>query len=115
MQGLAVAESYIPSGGLGLFTTQARAQGEEICYYTGTQIRFLDALRLPDKSYLMRLGPQCYIDARQHADVAARYINDCRNSRGYNARFDKRPAEGRAAVIATRDIAAGAELFVDYG
>ena len=63
----------------------------------------------------MRLGPQCYIDAREHPEVAARYINDYRNSSGYNVRFDKRPQEVRAAVIASRPIAAGSELFVDYG
>jgi hypothetical protein len=30
-------------------------------------------------------------------------------------RFEKRPAEGRADVVATRDIAPGEELFADYG
>ena len=30
-------------------------------------------------------------------------------------RFEKRPAEGRADVVATREIAPGEELFADYG
>lgn len=87
--------------------------------------------RLQDKSYLMRLGPQvghrfniievaniiaqCYVDARECLHVFARYINDCRNTLGYNVTFDKHADRGYADVVAIRDIAAGEELFCDYG
>jgi hypothetical protein len=47
-----------------------------------------------------------YLDARECPDALARYINDCRNPRGHNVRFDKRPEEGRALVVATRRIRA---------
>ncbi|CAM9493225.1 unnamed protein product, partial [Heterosigma akashiwo] len=53
--------------------------GEVICEYTGTIYNTKQAIKLKDKSYLMRLGPQVYIDANQHPSVVARYINDCRN------------------------------------
>ena len=45
--------------------------------------------RLPDKSYLMRLGGFTYVDARERPTCLARYINDCRNPLGHNVRFDK--------------------------
>ena len=63
----------------------------------------------------MRLGEQCYIDAKNRKDVYARYINDCINPAGHSVVFDKHAELGYANVIAKRDILAGEELFVDYG
>lgn len=63
----------------------------------------------------MRLGPQVYVDLKSDTSALARYINDCRNSSLYNVRFEKLPEEGKALVVATRQISAGEELFVDYG
>ena len=71
-----------------------------------------------------------YIDAREELEVLARFINDCRNpaaavseltvmafhgvswrhqdrTKVYNVRFEKRPGEGRAMVVAVRPISAG--------
>jgi len=69
-------------------------------------------MRLEDKTYLMRLGEQSYVDAREHTDVLARYINDCGNSFFHN---DKRPDEGFALVVTKRRINAGEEVYLDYG
>ena len=71
----------------------------------------------------MRLGEQCYIDAREKGPdggtpCIARYINDCINPAGINVRFDKMPLATPypcANVVAIRDIEIGEELFVDYG
>ena len=63
----------------------------------------------------MRLGEQCYIDAKDCPDVLARFINDCITPGGWNVEFQKRPEECCADIIATRDIAAGEEIFVNYG
>ncbi len=57
---------------LGLFANQKIIQGEIICKYTGDIHRTVPALRLKDKSYLMRLGEQVYVDALAHPDVKAR-------------------------------------------
>mmetsp|Transcript_13978 Transcript_13978/g.21760 ORF Transcript_13978/g.21760 Transcript_13978/m.21760 type:complete len:94 (+) Transcript_13978:212-493(+) len=78
-------------------------------------MRTKDAIKVGDKSYLMRLGPQVYIDLREDVNTLARYINDCRNPKYYNVSFEKRPDEGKALVVATRDIEKGEEVFVDYG
>lgn len=48
-------------------------------------------------------------------DHVRRYINDCINPAGWNVEFVKMPHLGCALVKATRDIAAGEELFVSYG
>ncbi|CAK9253316.1 unnamed protein product [Sphagnum jensenii] len=71
-------------------------------------------MRLEDKSYLMRLGEQSYVDSKE-SNCFARYINDCRNPAGYNVKFIKFPLEGFAHVVALRAIKAGEELFVNYG
>ena len=45
----------------------------------------------------------------------SRYINDCREPSAHNAEFVKIPSEGRAEVVALRDLVAGEEIYVDYG
>jgi uncharacterized protein len=113
-----VRESVIPGAGRGLFTLEHISKDEIACVYTGELLRTAEAVRLKDKSYLMRLGPQVYVNAGDesvHGAVLARYINDCRNPRLYNVVFDKYPERGLADVRALRDIAVGEELYVDYG
>lgn len=101
--------------GLGLWSLGAVPKGQVLCEYSGAVLRTTEAMQLEDKSYLMRLGPQTYVDARGSPAVLARYINDCRVPAVYNVEFDKRPSEGRALVVSCRPICAGEELFVDYG
>ena len=110
-----VSQSWIPCSGLGLFANKKILYGEIICTYFGTKYCTVEALKLHDKSYLMRLGIQCYIDSNQHLDCLARYINDCRNKLCYNDRFNKNCSDGIAQVIAIRDIEENEELYVDYG
>ena len=131
-QGLFVGRSWLSQPEnefLGLFTRVSRAAGEVVCVYEGTVIRTAEALKIEDKSYLMRVGEQCYIDARlpykreddpigSERECIARYINDSINPAGYNVRFDKQPNNlpyARALVVALRDIEPGEELFVSYG
>ena len=130
--GLEVKSSWLSSDESsfdGLFTTVARRAGEVVCIYEGTVLPTREALKMQDKSYLMRLGEQCYIDARlpfkreeesegTERECIARYINDSINPAGYNVVFDKQPDNlpyARARVVALRDIEAGEELFVSYG
>jgi SET domain-containing protein len=101
--------------GSGLFTRVPIAKGSCVCIYTGQVLRTVDAIRLKDKTYLMRLGPQVYIDPIDDKTVLGRYINDPRNRLLQNVVFDKRPDEQCAYVIAKRDINAGEEIFADYG
>ena len=120
-------ESRPPGLFSGLFVTEAIKQGDCVCVYTGRTYKTAEALKIQDKGYLMRLGEQCYVDARSWsprsvdgdgAPCLARYINDCINPAGYNVSFEKMPDSEPfpcAHVIAMRDIDIGEELFVSYG
>lgn len=90
-------------------------EGEVICTYEGSVLNTKEAMRLADKSYLMRLGPQVYVDTKNHLHCLARFINDCVNPAGHNVKFVKLPDKLKAEVVATRDIYPGEEVYVDYG
>ncbi|CAM9156586.1 unnamed protein product, partial [Ectocarpus fasciculatus] len=100
---------------MGLFATECVAKGSVIGRYYGTVLDTKSALRTKDKSYLMRLGAQCYVDSKNTWTCLPRFINDCRNSEAYNVEFVKSPEEKCAWVKAIRDIKAGEEIYVDYG
>ena len=57
---------------MGLFAARHFARGEIVCVYFGELLRTAEAISITDKSYLMRLGEQCYVDAKLHTDVHAR-------------------------------------------
>lgn len=56
----------------GLFAKRRFEKEEIICVYSGNLVRTREAMRMEDKTYLMRVGEQCYIDANHHLDVLAR-------------------------------------------
>lgn len=56
----------------GLYTKKSYCYDEIICQYYGDKMRTIEAIRLKDKSYLMRLGEQCYIDAKNYPLIYAR-------------------------------------------
>lgn len=57
---------------LGLFANRSYKKDDVICKYYGTILTTKEAMNLEDKSYLMRLGEQCYIDAKDHLEVRGR-------------------------------------------
>ncbi|OQR80788.1 hypothetical protein ACHHYP_17184 [Achlya hypogyna] len=114
-EGVVVRPSRLPSAGDGLFATRSFAPGDIVCEYRGNVLSTREALQVADKSYLMRLGKDVYIDARARLDVAARYINDCRSKGTHNVVFEKNPAQRMATVRALQVIMPDDELFVDYG
>lgn len=113
--GVEARPSLIEGAGMGLFATRAHAEGDIVCEYMGRIYPNQIAWKLEDKSYLMKLGKNIYIDALHCPNVLARYINDCRNRGKYNVRFEKCPEECKAMVVALRDIQVDEELYVDYG
>ncbi|KAL7681922.1 putative SET domain-containing protein [Plasmopara halstedii] len=114
--GVEVRNSNIPGAGKGLFATRLHVRGSIICEYSGIVLPNEAAWKVKDKSYLMKMGDNVYVDAQDCPDVLARYINDCRGHRGgFNVHFVKRPKDGKADVVAMRDINSGEELYVNYG
>ncbi len=138
---LVVGESSIPNSGRGLFylyhpssslssspsaekTEETEiemkpiASGTTICYYTGHRHNFLSQKYITDKSYLMSVGASdMMVDPGPLPSIKARYINDPLNIKHINCTFvpDPDPTMFRCAVVATRDIRPGEELFVSYG
>jgi hypothetical protein len=99
---LEVRPSRIYRAGLGLFAASDIAARTIMCEYTGSELTLVETAMLTDFTYLMGgLGLTCHIDAREHPDVLARYINDGGDAGAQNARFVKLPS--RAARMRARD------------
>jgi hypothetical protein len=115
---LVAKTSAIPDAGLGLFYEPARQDkpipaGTILCYYTGHMHNFQSARKLQFRNYLMNTQGDVLVDPRLLPHIKARYINDPLNEDMINCRFV--PEEFRAAVVATREIRPGQELFASYG
>jgi hypothetical protein len=118
---LVPAESNIKNAGQGLFFRPSSSgrrmilAGEVICYNSGHIHDFHSSNRLKDKSYLMLVANDVLVDPGPLLNIKARYMNDPRNELYVNTKFVPEPASNRCAVVATRDIMPGEELFVSYG
>ncbi|HEX8277675.1 MAG TPA: SET domain-containing protein-lysine N-methyltransferase [Segetibacter sp.] len=115
---LEVKESTIPGAGKGLFTNQFIPKGSKIAEYKG-KIRTWKEVQYDDTNYyIFHVNENHVIDAGRHKKSLARYINDAKGLKKIkglknNAEF---VVDGlKVFVQATRDIAAGAEIFVGYG
>jgi hypothetical protein len=102
--------------GKGVFALQPIAAGEEIITYTGEVITWKEALRRhphdpsqPNHTFYFHIDDKHVIDGSVGGN-AARWINHACDP---NCEADD--TGGRVVVKARRDIAAGAELFYDYG
>mmetsp|Transcript_52016 Transcript_52016/g.156109 ORF Transcript_52016/g.156109 Transcript_52016/m.156109 type:complete len:159 (-) Transcript_52016:360-836(-) len=119
--------SGIAGAGRGLFFRPRRPEsdahpsrpiirmGEVACYYCGHLHDFRSRGTLGDESYLMLVHGDLFVDPAPLEHIKARYINDPLNDRYVNCEFVPQPERLRCAVVATRDIAVGEELFVSYG
>ena len=113
---LEVRTSLIPGAGNGLFALKDYEPNDILCEYTGSRLTLLQTMRLKDKTYLMGgFGLNCHIDAKDHPDVLARYINDARDEARQNAKFVKLKVAKKAQVVAIQPIKAGDEIYASYG
>ena len=69
---LEVRPSWINQSFLGLFAKEFIRKGQIVCYYRGRQLNTVEAFRIDDKSYLMRICSQIYIDAKDSPECLAR-------------------------------------------
>jgi len=104
------------------------AEGKVLCYYSGHIHNFQSSNLLRDKRYLLWVGrnwdddrhgaqqdEDVFVDPGPLPHVKARYANDPLNDDLVNARFVPEPGEFRAAVVASRPIRPGEEIFCPYG
>lgn len=106
-----VQRSRIASAGDGLFACVPFRKGDAICQYAG---RLLRAADLPaDRTYVVQVNGDHFIDGAQDGGVA-RYANDAGATHN-NARLAVDRVRKRVILRATRNIAAGSEIYVSYG
>ena len=111
-----IKPSRIPQAGNGLFSNRRFQKGELVCEYTGKVLTLLQAIRTPDKTYMMGgFGLNVHLDAQECPESMGRYINDPRNPELLNVEFVKLRDARKALVVATRDIEVDEELYVSYG
>lgn len=117
---LIVKKSKLPKAGKGLFTTKFIKKDSRIIEYKGEIIQWSEYKERVDKcedGYLFFVSRKKCIDAFPTKQYKARYANDAeglsrvkglRNNSVYKVFGDK------CFIVATRDIKAGEEVFVDY-
>ena len=117
---LIVKKSKLPGAGKGLFTTKAISKESKIIEYRGEIIGYNEYRRRARNEvdqYLFFVRSERSIDAMHTFQYKARYANDAagitrvkglRNNSEYIIFGDK------CFIVASRDIKAGEEIFVDY-
>ncbi len=102
--------------GKGMFAVQDLAEGETLIEYVGEIISWKEALRRhphdpsdPNHTFYFHVDETHVIDAK-HGGNSSRWIN---HSCKPNCEADEQ--DGRVFIKALRNIAAGEELFYDYG
>ena len=116
---LLIKRSSLPKAGKGLFTKAFIPKAARIVEYTGEIKTWKEITSNPDfNAYVFYINKNYVIDSKNIIDTPARYINDAKglnNIEGFrnNCKFE---VDGlKAYVVATANIDAGAELFIDYG
>ena len=117
---LLVKTSQLPNAGLGLFTDKPIKDGTKIIEYKGEIIDWKEydkRVASCEDGYLFYINRKLCIDAFPTPQYKARYANDAegltrvkglKNNCMYDVFGDK------CFIVATRDIAANEEIFVDY-
>lgn len=117
---LIIRKSRLPGAGKGLYTTRAIRKESKIIEYRGEIIGYKEyrrRARRQEDHYLFYLRRELCIDALHTPQYKARYANDAagitrvkglRNNSDYVIYGDK------CFIVASRDIKAGEEIFVNY-
>jgi hypothetical protein len=111
-RGVAVYPSTIAHAGDGLFATRDFCEGEVVAEYYGEVLSFAKMALRENRDYIMGgCGLNAYVDAAHCHSCPGRYVNDTFDAGQRNARFRKDASSRRAAVVATRAVRAGEEIF----
>ena len=112
--GLKIAPSGVPGAGLGLFTLRARKRGDHICQYLGEVYgpdEFDDRYGTATGPYTVQPNQNTLIDGACKRGVG-NFIN---HAAAANCRFSWSAQQRVMNIRATKNIAAGAELLLNYG
>lgn len=117
---LTVKRSGLPGCGKGLFTTKAISKDSKIIEYRGEIIGYNEYRRRARKEvdqYLFFVRRDLCIDAMHTPQYKARYANDAAGLtrvKGFRNNSDYMIFDDKCFIVASRDIKAGEEIFVNY-
>lgn len=117
---LLVKKSLLPKAGKGLFTKSPIKKGEAVIEYKGEIINWKEYQVRVDENkdgYLFYINKNRCIDAFPTPQHMARYANDAAGLsrvKGLKNNCVYKVRDNKCYIVATRDIEAGAEIFVDY-
>jgi SET domain-containing protein len=116
---LIVKESSLPGAGKGLFTEEFIEKGGCIIEYKGTVTTWKNVDHDDGKNaYVFYVNRNHVTDAKDHPDELARYVNDAKGLKqvkGITNNAEYLVVKRRIFIHATKNIAAGSEIFVGYG
>jgi len=117
---LVVKKSTLPGTGKGLFTKVTIPKGTRITEYKGKVMTWKEVQADVDDhiGYVFWFSNQHVIDAWKTKKGVAHYANDAMGITrvpGVKNNSEYETEKGRCYIVATRDIPAGAEIFVSYG
>lgn len=117
---LVIKRSRLPGAGKGLFTTKAIRKDNKIIQYRGEIIGYKEyrrRARREEDQYLFYLRRELCIDALHTLQYKARYANDAAGItriKGLRNNSDYIIFGDSCFIVASRDIKAGEEIFVNY-
>ncbi|HEU0112638.1 MAG TPA: SET domain-containing protein-lysine N-methyltransferase [Flavisolibacter sp.] len=115
---LVVKDSSIPGSGKGLFTKIFIPKGTRIVEYKGKITTWKEVKNEHDNGYIYTINNNHVINARPTPKALARYANDAKGLvriKGITNNSTYVNDGNKAYIESTKDISAGAEIFVDYG
>ena len=120
-----VRTSLLKDAGWGLFANKKISEAKEVCSYEGVEVT-ADQLHsdYADRDYVAEAvvdhveKTRIYIDSINEASCYGRFANDCIDDHLINAKIlwihERKGHPGGLRLVATRDIAAGEEIYVSY-
>lgn len=117
---LIVKKSLLPNAGKGLFTNKPIKKGTKIIEYKGEIIDWKEyekRVERDEDGYLFFINKKHCIDAWNTPQHKARYANDAAGLsrvKGLKNNAVYEIEDNKCFIVATRDIAAGEEIFVSY-
>src|SRR5882757_4796769 len=120
---LVVRKSRIKGAGRGLFTTSKVRKGDLIIEYIGEKLTWKQCLKkykgkLEKLAYVFAVNDNNCLDAYLYPDALASFANDANGTIGkkkYHNNSEYRIRKGKPYILATKNIPANSEIFVDYG
>jgi hypothetical protein len=117
--GVHVNQSRVPCGGMGLFASRPLPAGHQVPF-DGGQVFGLEEFRRRRTfspyahSVMLATGRMAVYDEWVHRSIAS-FANDGLHLFDANCEFSFDPARAAVALVLTRPVCPGAELFVSYG